>query len=513
MPAIVPVTGYPSDYRTPGIGMELVFAQGESISGSGSREILITGPLLATGTYVAGTLYGPIKTEYEVEVGGGAGGCLHRMFRKISRANKSATVYILPCAETTGGSPIKATGDMVLTGTATANFTFTYTICEEEISVYVKTNDTAATIATNIRAIVNAKTYLPVTAAGSSGSVLHTAKHFGTRGGTGTYSPLVVRAASPGNGITLTCALIGATTAGAEGSTTEAASLTTALATVDGRQFYYYCYDNGGNATAVAAIKTHLANKALPRYGRRGYLVTAYNGTLANFLTIANGLNYERNEYALQLNGDNDPATLAGQLVASEQLVRETDPANGMINYAGPEWDLKPALSQYWPDEDDINDAIAAGGSIIVSKVGGTYLAMSLTTRSKDSSGTYADFRAAESHRISVADYCASDLTTAVAPLIGQGFKAHPTTAAGVPDPNALIPENVQTPFTIRPTFVSKIGAWERAGLTQKSTQSLASLVVEASPINSGRLESGLSLYARDNLSQITCRIAEASAA
>ena len=48
------------------------------------------------------------------------------------------------------------------------------------------------------------------------------------------------------------------------------------------------------NAAALANIKTHLAGKALPRYGRRSYLVTAYNGALAGATTIANGLNYRR---------------------------------------------------------------------------------------------------------------------------------------------------------------------------------------------------------------------------
>lgn len=513
MPAVIPVTGYPSDYRTPSIGIELVFAQGESASGAGSREILVTGPKLAAGTYVANTLYGPIKTEQEVALGGGAGGCLHRMVKKIMAANKTATVYVLPCAETSGGSPIQAIGNLAFSGTATASFNYTFTVGEDEISVYIKSGDADTVVATAIRAAINAKTWMAVTAAGSTGTVAITSKHYGIRGGNGTYNPIHVRAAAPGNGLTLTVADVGATTAGAEGSTTEAASLTTALATVDGRHFYYYVYDNGGNATALAAIKTHLANKALPRYGRRSYLVTGYNGAIAGATTIANGLNYERIEIAFQPTGDNLPDQLAAQLVASEQLVRETDPANGMINYAGAEWNLKAALAAYWPDEDDINDAIAAGLSVIVSKAGGTYLAMSLTTRSKDSSGTYADFRAAESHRISVADFCAAELTSAIAPRIGEGFKAHPALPNGLPNPNALIPRGVSTPFTIKPTFVSLITAWERAGLTQLSAQTLASLLVVKSPINAGRLESGFSLYARDNLSQITCRIAEASAA
>lgn len=513
MPAIIPVTGYASDYRVPSIGMELAFAQGDSISGSGAREILIITPILATGTYVAGTVYGPIKSEAEVAAGVGPGGRGHRIFRKIAKANKGATVYILAVAETSGGTPVQAIGNMVLSGTATSDKVWSFTICEEEIQVFIRTGDAAADIATRIRAIINAKTWLPVTAAGSAGTVAITYKHFGTCGGDGTYNPIRVRGVSPANGITATIADVGATTAGAEGSTSEAAALTTALASVEGRYFYYYAYDNFGNATAMAALRAHIANKNLPRNGRFAYLVSGYNGTGSAFTTLANAHNYECFECALQPYGYHDPATLCGQLVASLQKVRETDPANGMINYAGPEWDLMPAPTQYWLDEDDINDLMAAGASVIASRPGGTYLVQSLTTRSKDSSGTYADFRAAESHRVSVAHFCAVDLRAAIQPMLGQGFKAHPKLPSGDPDPNARIARNVVTDFQIKPTFVKKIIDWENAGLTQRSADSLASLTVVKSPINAGRLESGFSLYARDNLSQITCRIAEASAA
>lgn len=512
MPAVVPVTGYPSDYRTPSIGIEIVFAQGESISGAGSREILIVAPKLAAGTYTDNTLYGPVKTESEVELGGGAGGALHRMFRKIAIANKGATVYVLPCSETSGATPVQAVGNLAITGTATSSFNWTFTVCDEEISIYVKSGDTATVVGDAVEAVINGKTHLPVTANNTTGTVAITSKHFGTRGGNGTYNPLKVRGISPGNGLAATFADVGATTAGVEGSTAEAATLATALGTVTGRHFYYYAYDKCA-ATELAALKSHLANKSLPRYGRRSYLITGYNGTLAAYTTISNGQNYERFECCLQIDGLSDPATLAAQLVATHQRVRETDPANGLINYAGADWSLVPADSSDWPDEDDINDAIAAGGSIVVSKTGGTYLAMSVTMRSKDATGTYSDFRAAESHRISVADYCAADLTAAVAPRISDGFKSHPLLANGLPDPNALIPRLVSTPFTLTPTFVKKIGSWETAGLTQKSADSIASLIVVKSPINAGRLESGFSLYARDNLSQITCRIAEASAA
>jgi phage tail sheath gpL-like len=514
MPAIVPVTGFPSDYRTPSIGIEIVYAQGESISGAGSREILVTGPMLASGTYTAGTVYGPIKTELEVQTGGGAGGRLHRMIRKIMKSNKTASVYVLPYAETTGGSPIQAIGNWVLSGTATSSFNWPVNVCGEDISIYVKSGDAFGTVATALRAAINLRTHLPITAAGSAGTVALTSKHYGTSGGNGTYNPLRCRALSPGNGLACSFAEIGATTAGAEGTTTETATLTTALTAVDGRYFYYYAYDNFANTTAMAALKTHIAAKSAPRYGRTAYLVSGYNGTIAAATTVANGLNYERMECATQPYADVDPAELCGQLVASMQLVRETDPANGLINYAGAEWTLPPvSLTQYWPDEDDISDAIAAGLSIIVSKTGGSFLAMSITTRSKDSSGTYADFRAAESHRVSVADYCATELKGALVPFIGKGFKTHPKLPNGNPDPNAIIPRGVATDYTIRPTYVSYINAWEAAGLTQKASDSLASLTVVKSPINAGRLESGFSLYARDNLSQITCRIAESSAA
>lgn len=513
MSAIIPVTGFASDYRTPGIGIEIVYAQGESISGAGSREILVIGPILASGTYTPGTVYGPIKAEADVKAGGGTGGRLHRMVRKIMAANKTASIYVLGYAETSGGTPLQAVGNWVISGTATATFQWPINLCGEDISIYVRSGDTASTVAAALRTAINLKTYLPITAGGSTGTVAITAKHYGTYGGNGTYNPLRVRALAPGNGLTVTMAEVGATTAGAEGTTTETSLLTTALQAVDGRYFYYYAYDNFGNTTAMAALKAHIAGKSAARYSRYAFAVSAYTGTTATFTTIANGLNYERVECGVMPYADVDPSEVCGQLVASIQLVRETDVANGLVNYGGPEWDLPPAQTQYWLDEDDVNDIIAAGGSPIVSKVGGSYLAWSITTRSKDASGTYADFRAGESHRISVGDWCALDLRSALATRIGQGFMAHPKLPDGKPDPNARIARGVATDFTIRPVFTDKFDAWYEAGLTQKVDQTRASLVTIQSPINSSRLESGFTLYARDNLAQITVRMAEGSAA
>jgi phage tail sheath gpL-like len=513
MPAAIPVTGFPSDYRTPDVGIEILFAQGESISGSGSRTCVLVGPKLSTGTYTANTLYGPINSPDEVGAGAGLGSALHRAARKIAAADKTLKVYILPFAETSGGSPVQAVGNLVISGTATADFVWTIPVVDDEVSVFVRTGDTAATVATNIRAATNAKTWLPVTAAGSTTTVAFTSKHYGVRGGNGTYNPFKIGAVAPGNGLTATFADVGATTAGADGSTTEAAALTTALATIDSQQFYYLGYDFFGNSTAMAAVKAHIAAKNSPRTGLLTYGISGYNGTTAAYTTIANGLNYECIECGVQPYAPSDPATIMGQLIATHHLNRETRPQAGFVNYAGAEWSLKPSPAAYALDKDDINDIIAAGGSPIVSKTGGTYLAMSLTTRSKDASGTYADFRAAESHRISIAHYCATDLKAAIAPQLGQGFMEHPKLPNGKPDPNARIPDGVATDFTIKPMYLKKMRQWYEAGMTQKLEQSQASLNVVKSPINAGRLESGFSLYSIDILSQITVRMAESSAA
>jgi len=514
MPANVAVTGYASDYRTPSIGIELVFAQGENISGAGTREILVVAPKSSAGTWTAGTVYGPIKAEQDVITGGGVGSPAHRMAQKIMQANKLATIYVLVVAETSGGSPVKATGTLAWGGTATSSFNYTFSVGDEDFSVYIKSGDAAATVGAAIKATVNGRLSLPFTDEGTGATNTLTNKLAGTRGGTATWSPNRIVAPAPGNGLTLTAsAAIGIATAGADGSTTEASNVTAALQSVEGRHFYYYVYDDGNNATALAAIKSHLANKALPRYGRRSYLITGHNGTLAAATTIANGLNYERQEIAFQPMGDATPDHLAAQLVATEQLVRDADPANGLINYSGPDWNIRAARTQYWPDEDDINDAIAAGLSCVASKVGGTYLVMSITTRSKDGSGTYADFRAAESHRISVGDACAQDLTNKMAGKLGKGFIAHPKGKDGLPNPNAKIPPNCVTDFTLKPTFTDSISEWAKSGWTQRVSDSQNSLLVVKSPVNAGRLEASLSIYARDNLSQVTVRMAESSAA
>src|ERR1041384_5193453 len=115
----IPITGVAIDYRVPGAFAEILFAQGPATSAGPNREVVIAMPMLSTGTWTPGTLY-PVTKTSDAENGGGPGSPVHRAVRKFLAANKDCKLWALPVAETSGGSPVAATGTVLFANAATA---------------------------------------------------------------------------------------------------------------------------------------------------------------------------------------------------------------------------------------------------------------------------------------------------------------------------------------------------------------------------------------------------------
>lgn len=515
MAALIPITGVASNYRVPGGYAEILFAQGPSNAGAGTRSVCLVMPITSAGTYTVNTRY-RVRNEAEVKAGAGAGSPLHRAARAFLRANKTTELYVVPYAASSGGGAASATATVtVAITTITAGGTIDLAIAGEEFTTAFSTSDTATTIAAKIVEQVNARDWLPVTASNSLGVVTLTAKIAGASQGTAAITVIRVRVdgLSTGRGVTVTSTgNVGSATAGADGATTELVNFTAALATLDSVRHYYMGQSIG--TPGSAALSTHIALKSEPLSGLRSVGCLAFTGTLADATTAAVARNYERVQLVWQAASEHDYAELVGSVLAVRSKRESTDSAFNFDGYRGQDWLIKPAKAvAHWPDLPDQNDAINEGITCIASDNAGSYIVMSVNTRSKNAAGTVDDFRATETHRVSVADELVDEMLAQYANQYGSAkLRSDELLPSGLPNPNQRIPRGVVTPSVFKPWIRDLIAEYYDGGKLQNLDAMLSSLNVLRSTDNSGRLECGFDINVIDHLHQATFRVAETSA-
>ena len=520
----IAITGIVADFRVPGTYAEILFNQGPATASAPAREVCFVMPKTSAGTYTANTLY-QVKNEAEVSDGGGAGSPLHRAIRMFLKANKSAKVWALPVAATSGGTPAIATTTLTFASNSTGTATVTVTIDGEDSQATLPSGSTPTQFALAVLATVNAKTYLPVVATNVAGVVTFAAKIAGASQGTsiagGGAADLAIHRirVSITSGITTTAKLSGAwlgcTVSGAEGTTSEAVSTSTALATIAARRFYYLGVSTV-DSTSLSNLKSHLVTKAEPKRGHRSVAIAAYPGTLGAVTGLATGLNYERIQIAWQRNPDNSVEEIVGNVLAVRQRFESTDSAANWVSDGelASLWYIKPAYSSAdWPDADDQNDAINDGVMPIASRAGASYPVMSVDTRSKNSTGAVDDFRSCETHRISVADEFTDELIANTALNFGNGKKLRDDErlADGSVNTNQTRVRNVITPSMVKATANDQLIEFYKAGKLQNLAASQASLRTLKSPANGGRVEGGIDITAIDHAHQFSWRISETS--
>lgn len=523
--ASIPITGVPSTWLKPGNYAEIVFAQGPATSSAAEREVVLCMPkLTGSGSWTNNVLY-QIRSEQDAIDGAGAGSPLHRAARRFLQCNKQAKLWGLPYAETSAGAPAKADLTVTWTTNPSASGVTTLWVCGEPCSVAFQSNavggDTVTSIALAMKGVVNGKTHLPVTADNVAGVLTLTAKINGVSQGDGTTGAIRVHVeidsgcgttVATENATTTDALGLGTGTDGAEGTTTEAANLATALATLDAVR-KYYIVTSQWSATALGNLVTHISSKSEPIPGLRSVGIAAFTGALAAAQTLATARNHERLAIAWQPKAEDDPPTIAGQLAAIRHKKESLDPAYNLdgYRYSG-DW-LVPACYMVAdrPTDADLNDAISDGLTAIGSDDVGSYLVYSATTRSKDSTGTLDDPRALETHRVSAADYWTDTLLLRdTLNYSGKKLMSDELDADGKVNPNQRNFRNVIRPSTYKPFVLGLLDEFEGT-LLQNVTASKESCQVVRDPNNGGRLEIGCDLYVIDLCHQRTFRLAECS--
>ncbi len=525
--ALQPISGYPSDYRAPFTAAEINFAQGPSTASLGPRTALYIGPKLSSAAAIAGTVYQIVRESEAVDYFG-VGSPLHRMLRLHLMVNPLGVLYGMAYAPSSGSGIATATGTITLSGTVTAKGLLETYHCGEQIITAFTSTDTPTTIGDILAAQINAKTYLPYTAANATGTVTLTAKVAGASQGDGTVGVLRFRARVITIGTGLSVATSGAAlglgtgTPGADGATTETANFTAALANITARRFYYMGTSIWSSA-GIAPLKTHIATKSDPNPGRRSRGFTGYTHTLSSLATIAIGSNYERRHFVWQENSEQDTAELVAQMLALHQKYEAQRGGFVADGYRGidsqgrqrGDWLLKPAYAEAdWPTATEVNDAIVDGIIPIASDQGGSYMVMSVNSRSKNTAGTIDDFRATETHRVSfMDDFC--DTWLARHGTRYQGFKIQDDIRKqdGSLDVNAVagLPGNTLTPSRYFPFAADLVDEFTRDGVLQGAEAWRAALKVNIDPLNVSRLEVGASGRTADLHHQTTIRLNETS--
>ena len=514
------ITGFPSGYKAPFSALEIDFAQGPSTSNGGSRDAIYFGPKTSDGTATVNTVY-TIRSEGDAETYFGAGSPLHRAIRKHLRTWRGGKVSAICYAETSAGSAGAADGTITIalssgSNPAASGKHITY-VCGERIEVGFDTTDTVTTIAAALVSGVNAKTWLPVTSANVAGVVTLTAKVKGTSQGDGTVGVIRFRTLLEGSGTNVTTTDSGAAlglgtgTAGVEGSTTENTNLEAALAITASARYYYEGITTW-SATNLASFKTHLSAKSSPSPGLRCRGFSGYPHTLAGAQALAITLNYVRQHIVTQVHSEHDAAELCGWALARHQKFESKDTRTNLD--AATDSEILPAYDQSdWPSDTDKNDAVTDGVMLIGSNQAGAHLVMSVTTRSKDSTGTYDDFRATETHRVSVMDDLGDTMLSRWAVRYGTGFYLMDDEylSDGSVNPNQDLPPKVVTPSLMRPWASAILQEFSDAGKIQKLSDWEDALRIDVDPNNVSRLEFGDSGRTIDVLHQASFLLSETS--
>lgn len=500
----IALTGLTADWRKPGVYVQVSNAAGPVAGTSADRPMVIFAPKLSTGTYVANKLYWP-RNASEVEAGAGFRSSAARAWKFANKVNKTSRIGIVCYAETSGGSAAAASTTIVVGGTsATKTTIWTLGIADTDTSVRINTGDSPATVAGNMRTALGPNAV--IVASGSTTSVILTYPHAGARGGTAGYKPIKLTTNDPGAGITITLpGDLGATSAGVEGSTAEATSLAAALAANAGVWIYNIVCDLGGDSAALTALTSFLGNQAEPLAGKRGTAIVAYASAYSAASTLALAKNYERLHEVGAPCFRNAPDEVAAQIGALFSKYEATDRTYPFAGYSGPDFLLTPvADSTQWPDDTTINNAILGGVMpLAINADGKGYIVDATTTRIKDSTGVYTDYRAYKRHRVSGADDCGDKLQR-VLTLNMQGKKLadDPVDDRGQPVYNNITPPKVVYPRTLKPYCAKVITDLVAAGQAQNENAMLETLRLVRSGDNVERVLCSVEYRTIDHASQ-----------
>lgn len=510
----IPIVGLASSDPTPGNYVQVSFTQGQASNGQTDYAILLIGNCLS-GSYVSSSfgsspsaVFGPtsqdvLDTEQDAINLFGAGAELHRMFRTVKSINQSSTVMAIAVPESSGA---KATGSIVVTGTATGNATLRCWIEDKQIDAGAITGDTPTVIAAALRDAINQYPELPVVASALTGTVTLTAKQKGLRGNLIRYSAKVLPGV--GTGVSVTPS---ARTLMASGTTSD--DLTSTLASISADRYYYYV-PAAEDATQLGLISAQLRSMAAPIVGLRQRAIAGNNDVSPSAPeTIAVGVNNERVEIVHQLGSDLSPCRIAAHMAAvyalKETALGDTSSLNfnsfGSDNATSQFWQIPSTLSGLKLSRAQVKAHLTNGVTPITqTSLGKTYLVRRITSYCLN--GANQDFRVRDACKVTVADRFADDVVTqANARFAGKVIGNDPLPGQTNND------SPVVSPRDLKALILGLITQYDSANLLQDVANTIAGVDAQRETSPSTRLTARVPLKVIDILNQTGTQVNETS--
>lgn len=288
---------------------------------------LLVGQMLAAGTATANA---PLLATSQAQVNllCGANSMLAMMYAAYRLQDPYGECWLLPVAD--NGAGAAAIGSVLFAGTATANGTLSLYVGGTLLSVGVNAGDTAASIATNVAAAVNAAAGLACTATAATATVTLTARHKGLAQND-TDLRLNYRALRGGEatppGITATV------TAFAGGTLNPV--LTGAFANLGGTQAFDFIALPYTDAASLAAANALLSDQT----GRwsaiamlYGHVFAAFRGTVSARGTFGTGLNSQHMSILGYFNSPTPAWLEAADWTGAHAAIIRTNPALGVVD-------------------------------------------------------------------------------------------------------------------------------------------------------------------------------------
>ncbi len=221
----------------------------------------------------------------------GKGSMLADMIAWARAGNPTGELWVINVGDPVGG--VAATGSLAITGTATQSGTLVRYVAGERYSVPVALNDTAAVVAANLAAKINAgytrfnrRMGAPVVATAATGTVTLTANHTGTE-----YNGVRIETGLDGDELEIPGLTVAITAmSGGTGEVDMAAALAAFAAT----QFDWICGPYASIAQLNAArdfLADSGAGRWAPTVGLDGHYITAANGNLSTLTTLGGARN------------------------------------------------------------------------------------------------------------------------------------------------------------------------------------------------------------------------------
>jgi phage tail sheath gpL-like len=300
----------PSSIRKPGKYFEFNTKLAVRTLPANRKRMLILGQVSSTGGTVAAGVVTEVFSDAEAAAYFGSGSQAHRMVKAAIKANPYLALSVLPLANGTTAQ----TWTVTIANAATKAGALKLYVGHELVEIAIASGDANTAVAASLKAAIDNRSDLPVTAGVVSGVVTLTAKTAGT---IATQTDMTYELVN----VTGTTVTIAAATAGATDPDISAAG---GLPKVAGDQYDVICSPFNASADLTKLI-THLDTYSGPLEQKPGVGVVAMDDVLATVTTRSSGANAGRLLLAY-LRGTKTPSyELAAAMAAV--MAREEDPA------------------------------------------------------------------------------------------------------------------------------------------------------------------------------------------